>query len=162
MTAIAFTIYGQAASKANSRKLVTRPFRGDDGQMHRRPMSIKSDAAREFERAALLQIPVTARVELTGPVRVTMRLYYASERPDLDESIVLDVMQSRYCTRMVKGRETKYCLRKGVYLNDRQVREKHIYHAIDRANPRAEVMVEPLTAQQDALDLDEIAEVAHD
>jgi hypothetical protein len=39
-------------------------------------------------------------------------------------------------------------VQKGVYRNDRQVREKHVYHAIDRANPRAEIEVEPLEAQQ--------------
>lgn len=33
-------------------------------------------------------------------------------------------------------------------MNDRQVREKHVYHGIDRANPRAEIRVAPLQAQQ--------------
>jgi hypothetical protein len=44
---------------------------------------------------------------------------------------------------------------RGVYRNDRQVREKHVFHGIDRANPRAEVTVEPLQAQQAALIDDE-------
>jgi Holliday junction resolvase RusA-like endonuclease len=39
-------------------------------------------------------------------------------------------------------------VQKGVYRNDRQVREKHVFHAIDRANPRAEIEVEPIEAQQ--------------
>ena len=47
----------------------------------------------------------------------------------------------------------------GVYRNDRQVREKHVFHAIDPKNPRAEVVVEPLQAQQpDLLGADLIAE----
>lgn len=41
----------------------------------------------------------------------------------------------------------------GVYRNDRQVREKHIRHAIDRANPRAEILIEPLQPQQAAMAL---------
>ena len=41
----------------------------------------------------------------------------------------------------------------GVYRNDRQVREKHVYHGIDRLQPRVEVLVEPILAQQQALEL---------
>ena len=38
----------------------------------------------------------------------------------------------------------------------RQVREKHVFHGIDKANPRAEITVEPLQAQQhDLLGADE-------
>jgi hypothetical protein len=40
----------------------------------------------------------------------------------------------------------------GRFRNDRQVREKHVYHAIDRANPRAEIDVEAL-AEQPELEL---------
>lgn len=136
---IAFTILGEPASKANSRELVTFG-RGEDA----RPALIKSKKARAYERDALLQIPAAARVRIDGPVRVTIRIFYASERPDLDESVVLDVLQDRY---RGKG-EHRQLDQKGVYRNDRQVREKHIYHGIDRVNPRAEIEVEPLVAQQ--------------
>ena len=52
-----------------------------------------------------------------------MTIYYASRRPDLDESLVLDLLQ-------------------GVtYLNDRQVKEKHIYWGLDKENPRCEISV---------------------
>lgn len=126
---IAFTILGQPASKANRRQLV---------RFGARMVSIKSKEALAYERDALLQIPASARVMLTGPVRVTLRIFYASELPDLDESVVLDVLQARF----EKG--SHLLVRAGVYLNDRQVREKHVYHGIDRANPRAEIEVEPL------------------
>jgi Holliday junction resolvase RusA-like endonuclease len=43
----------------------------------------------------------------------------------------------------------------GVYRNDRQVREKHITHGIDVHNPRAVITVQPLHAQQVALELPE-------
>lgn len=132
---IRFTIFGECASKSNQRKLVTFG-RGEDA----RPALIKSEKARHYERDALRQIPPAARVRLQGPVKVTLRIFYASERPDLDESVVLDVLQDRY-----KGKgDGRVLVQKGVYLNDRQVREKHVYHAIDRKNPRCEVEVEQL------------------
>ena len=151
---IVFTILGQPASKANSREIVARRYRDAKGKVRTRPMSIKSDKARDYERTAMLQIPASARVELTGPVRVIIRIFYASERPDLDESVILDALQSRYRTVKRKGREVRECLRKGVVINDRQVRQKFVFHGIDRANPRAEITVEPLQAQQIALALE--------
>lgn len=136
---IAFTILGEPASKANSRKLVT---------LAGRPSTIKSDKARAFERDALRQIPPAARVQLEGPVRATLRIFYASERPDLDESVVLDVLQDRYQTVGKGETKRRELVQRGVYRNDRQVREKHVFHGIDRANPRVEVEIEPLRAQQ--------------
>lgn len=137
---ITLTIFGEPVSKANSRELVT---------IGGRPAFIKSKKALAYERDALLQIPGRARLMLQGPVRVTLRLFYASERPDLDESIVLDVLQARY--RQRRPGQPRTLIQRGVYVNDRQVREKHVYHAIDKAMPRAEIEVEPLTAQQVAL-----------
>ena len=80
---------------------------------------------------------------------MTLRIFYASERPDLDESIVLDVLQDRYSRTIpinpiVPSR--RVLVQSGVYRNDRQVREKHVYHAIDKKNPRTEVLVEPIEA----------------
>jgi hypothetical protein len=142
MSAIRLTILGEPASKANSRKLVSFG-KGDN----KRPGFIKSDKARDYEKDALRQIPPSARVQLTVPVKVTMRIFYASERPDLDESVILDVLQNRY-----KGSgEKRQLIQKGVYANDRLVREKHVFHGIDKANPRAEITVEPLEAQQASL-----------
>lgn len=138
---VRFTIMGEPASKANSRELVLMGKKGEK----KRPALIKSEKARDYERDAQLQIPSAARAMFTGPVRVTLRIFYASERPDLDESIVLDVLQAKYSKVKDGPREL---LRAGVYANDRQVREKHVYHAIDRANPRAEIEVEALAPQQ--------------
>ncbi|MBC8722110.1 RusA family crossover junction endodeoxyribonuclease [Paraburkholderia sp. 31.1] len=149
--AIAFTILGEPASKANSRSIVSRRYRDDAGRIRSRPMSIRSEKALAFERYALRQIPPLCRVQLTGPVRVTLRIFYASERPDLDESVILDVLQNRYTHVKVSGVRVRELAQAGVYMNDRQVREKHVYHGIDRTNPRTEVIVEPLAAQQCAL-----------
>lgn len=129
---VAFTILGQPCSKANSRRLV---------RFGKRAASIKSKDALAYERTAALQIPPEARVMFEGPVRVTMTLFYRTERPDLDASIVLDVLQAK-CARF-NGK--RVVVEKGVYLNDRQVRELHLYHGIDKANPRAEIEVEAMT-----------------
>lgn len=148
---IIFTILGEAASKANSRQIVMRGGK---------PMSIKSDKALDFERNALRQIPPRYRVQYTGPVAVTLHIFYASERPDLDESIVLDVLQDRYETqKLTKAQKDagmkaeRYLVQRGVYVNDRQVREKHVFHGIDRANPRTVVHILPLQPQQTELAL---------
>jgi Holliday junction resolvase RusA-like endonuclease len=141
-----FTIFGEPASKANSRQIVT---------IGGRPSSIKSKKARGYEHDALRQIPPAARQRLEGPVCVTLRIFYASERPDLDESIVLDVLQDRWGKAERNPFDGKPgprpLVQAGVYRNDRQVREKHVFHGIDRKNPRTEVIVEPLAAQQPAL-----------
>lgn len=130
---ITFTILGEAASKANSRKHV---------KTNGKSRSIKSDKALGFERDALRQIPPAARVRLLGPVCVTLHMYYASERPDLDESLVLDVLQDRWKdVYTAPGVKSRQLIQAGVYRNDRQAREKHIYHHIDRSNPRVEVEV---------------------
>ena len=130
---ICLTILGQPCSKANSRRLVKF---GD------RIAPIKSREALAYERDALRQISPAARRQLQGPVRVTMRMFYASERPDLDPSIVLDVLQDRYAKDKKTGE--RVLVQKGVIRNDRQVRELHLWHAIDRRNPRAEIEIEEL------------------
>lgn len=115
-------IAGEPASKGNSRQIV---------RFGPKLASIKSPKARAYERNAIPQAMAQARrvgwrVHETGRMRVEMRIFYATERPDLDESVVLDILQGI------------------AYANDRQVREKHVYHAIDAKNPRAEIIVEPM------------------
>lgn len=137
---VSLTILGQPASKANSRQ-IGLIGKGDK----RRPMVRKSDAALAYEDGALRQVPSKARVRMTGPVRVTMRVFYASELPDLDESVILDVLQDR--AKRDKTTGERYLLHAGVYRNDRQVRQKVVVHHVDKDNPRAEIVVEPLTPQ---------------
>jgi hypothetical protein len=152
---VEFTLLGEPASKANSREIVTRKVRSKiDGKLKTRPMSIKSDKARDYERDALKQVPPAARVRMTGPVRVILKIFYATERPDLDESVILDVLQDRWQTIRRKSGDTRELVYHGVYRNDRQVRQKFVFHGIDRANPRAEVVIESLHAQQLALSLE--------
>ena len=110
---ITFTVLGEPASKANSRKMVT--IRG-------RPALIKSQKARDYVKQFELQCP-QLEVPTTEDVQVEMMIYYASRRPDLDESLILDCMQCR------------------IYKNDRQVKQKFIYWGLDRENPRTIIRV---------------------
>lgn len=107
-------VYGEPASKANSRRLIT---------VGGKPRFIKSSKALSYAEDFKRQVP---RVEplLEGELRVDMWIYYASQRPDLDESLILDLLQEK------------------IYLNDRQVRERHIHHFIDKDNPRVEILVQ--------------------
>lgn len=147
--AIALTIFGQPYSKSNRRKVARHRYRDDTGTIQTRPRLIKSKEALDYERAAREQIPVECRKRLVGPVRVTMTIYYTSQRPDLDESVILDVLQDRYAVRKTEtGKKRRELVQEGVYRNDRAVWDKHITKGFDRANPRAEIVVEPMTAQQ--------------
>lgn len=145
---IKLTILGQPCSKSNRRRLVT---------IQDRPAFIKSKEALAYERDALRQIPPACRLMIMGPVKVTMHIFYETERPDLDPSVILDCLQARY-----KGKGADRVLtQRGVYVNDRQVRELHLYHGIDKKNPRAEIEVEPLEAQLFVMDADQPVGALH-
>jgi|GEM_PF-1004966 len=110
---VTFTVYGEPASKANSRKMV---------MIKGRPALIKSQKARDYVSFFEAQCP-TLKVPTTDDVMVEMMIYYASRRPDLDESLILDCMQNR------------------IYKNDRQVKQKFIYWGLDKENPRSIIRV---------------------
>ena len=109
-------IFGEPASKANSRKIVRY------GGISR---LIKSQKALSYSEMFKQQCSPLAKL-MTGDLRVTMFIFYASRRPDLDESLILDLMQGL------------------IYENDRQVKEKHLYWGLDPENPRAEIIVEKI------------------
>lgn len=109
-------VYGEPASKANSRKIVRF------GNMSR---LIKSDKARGYAADFLSQVrPITPL--MTQDIRITIAIFYASRRPDLDESLILDLLQGVF------------------YVNDRQVKEKHIYWGLDKECPRCEILLETI------------------
>ena len=112
------TILGEPCSKANSRRLVS--FGG-------RPRVIKSKKALDYSEAVLAQLAFLRPARpIEGDVIATIRIWYASRRPDLDDSLVLDLLQ--------KG---------AVIVNDRQVKERHVYWmGVDKARPRAEIEIE--------------------
>ena len=63
---------------------------------------------------------------LEGDVFVACKVWYRTRRPDLDVSLILDLLESK------------------VYQNDRQVRRMFLDHGIDRDDPRAEIVVLPI------------------
>jgi Holliday junction resolvase RusA-like endonuclease len=114
---IEFEIIGEPASKANSRKLVT--IKG-------RPAFIKSEKARKYVKSFQEQCPKLDTL-MDVDVSVWIKIYYATRRPDLDESVILDAMQDL------------------IYVNDRQVKEKHIFWGLDRDNPRSEIKIQNIS-----------------
>ena len=116
MQPLSLIIFGEPASKANSRRVVRY------GGVSRLIKSQKALSYSDAVKQALSPLPVL----YTGDLRVTMYIYYASRRPDLDESLILDLLQGL------------------VYVNDRQVKERHIYWGLDPEQPRAEIMVEQI------------------
>ena len=129
---VKFTVYGEPASKANSRQLV---------YISGKPAFVKSKKALAYVKAFALQCP-QIDPPLEPDVRVTVTIFYASRRPDLDESVILDCMQS--VIHIDKQTKARTVLKNNIYQNDRQVKEKHIYWALDKRDPRAEIVVEEI------------------
>lgn len=101
-------ILGHLASKSNGRRKTT--WGG----------VIKSKVAMEFEDDFFRQTG-TSRVPLDGPLGISVTVYYADNRRDLDISLLQD------------------CLQKANFiLNDRQIVEIHALRKIDRKKPRVD------------------------
>jgi len=118
-------IYSEPCSKANSRRLVWHGI-------SKKPRFIKSKKALQYEKDFQKQCPVPSSPMEGNELKVTLNIYYRTQRPDLDESLILDLLEK--------------C---GVYRNDRLVREKHIHHFIDRRNPRTEICIERRFTEED-------------
>ena len=118
MSKVSMVIFGEPCSKANSRRLV----KSKTGS----PLFSKSKKALSYVKSFKEQCKKIDPL-LLGDVAVIIKIYYASRRPDLDESLILDCMEGL------------------VYKNDRQVKEKYIYWGgVDKQNPRAEISVRHL------------------
>ena len=86
---------------------------------------IKSEKALSYSEMFKRQCLPLA-ILMDGDLCVTMHIYYASRRPDLDDSLILDLMQGL------------------VYKNDRQVKERHLYWHLDKENPHSEILIEKM------------------
>lgn len=89
-------------------------------------MFIKSQKALDFEKYALLQLKkiVGKHKAMEQDVVLEATIFYSSRRPDLDESLLMDILQKA-----------------GVYTNDRLIKEKHIFWGLDKDKPRVEFAV---------------------
>lgn len=112
---IELIIQGEPASKANSRRLVKKRFGNKV-----RTISIKSAKALAYEKQFASQcLKLDPLIE--DDVLLYCKVFYASRRPDLDESLIMDGLQ-------------------GVIIkNDRQIKGKIIAHGVDREQPRAHI-----------------------
>ena len=106
------TIFGEPASKSNQRQIV---------RMGGKPRLIKSKKALSYAQQFSLQAPRIAH-PILGDVLMWCRIFYASRRPDLDESLIMDALQAA-----------------AIIKNDRQIKAKVILWALDRDNPRSEI-----------------------
>ena len=129
MRVFAMVILGEPASLKNSRRLVTTG-RG----RHARRRVIKSEKAMGYMDSARWQATqaMGGRAMLKGRLGISGLLYYRTERPDLDGEAICDALQGI------------------VYANDRQLRAKVWDHRIDKANPRAEIVIFELEDEDDA------------
>lgn len=109
---VKFTILGEPASKSNSRRWTGK-------------FLIKSEKALKYGEMFKQQCPVLDPL-MEGDLKVTIHIWYASRRPDLDPSLIFDLMQGM------------------IYSNDRCLKEHHIFWHLDKENPRADIMVEKI------------------
>ena len=63
---------------------------------------------------------------LDQDLAIAMKIYYRTRRPDLDESLILDLLQDK------------------VYKNDRSIKMKYVLHGLDKENPRTVLVVGPV------------------
>ena len=112
-------IEGEPASKSNSRQLV---------KIENRSVLIKSKKALAYQKCFAATAPKIDPL-IEGDVVLFCHIYYASYRPDLDESLIMD------------------CLEGVAYKNDRQIKAKVILHGVDKSRPRIQVRVGKIVEQ---------------
>ena len=57
---------------------------------------------------------------------IAIKIYYRTRRPDLDESLILDLLQNK------------------IYKNDRSVKSKYIEHGLDKEQPHSVIVISSL------------------
>lgn len=110
------TIKGGLCSKSNSRIITSRGGR---------VRSIKSPKALAWMQSAVLQLRSQWKKKtIEKPVGLEIHVFYASRRPDLDISLVMDALQN---AEVIK--------------NDRQVHEFFARKLLDKNDPRVEIEI---------------------
>jgi len=117
------TIVGEPASKANSRRLVS---------INGRPAFIKSKKAIEYSKFFEMQCPLSDTL-YEEDLAIALKIYYKSKRPDLDESLILDLLQGK------------------VYKNDRSIKLKYVEWGLDRQFPRILVVLGPVERREEVI-----------
>jgi len=120
---IVLTIMGEPASKANARQLV---------KIRDRFAFIKSKKALLYSKNFENKCPVSD-ILYEEDLVVAMKIYYKSRRPDLDESLILDLLQGK------------------AYKNDRSVKIKYIEWGLDREVPRTYIVIGPVDKRDEII-----------
>ena len=112
MKPINLVIKGDVPSKSNQYRL---------GNIRGKCRTFKGKQVVAYEKAAALQIPNSARVNLTELLTANIKVYYSSRRPDLDNAFkaLFDILQYN-----------------GVIENDRQVMKIVAEKFVDKKDPR--------------------------
>jgi Holliday junction resolvase RusA-like endonuclease len=110
------TILGEPASKANSRRFVS---------IGGKPRFIKSKKALVYARDFDLQCPVRRNL-FEEDLSIAIKIYYRTRRPDLDESLILDLLQGK------------------VFKNDRSIKSKYVEHGLDKEHPHSVIVISSL------------------
>jgi Holliday junction resolvase RusA-like endonuclease len=118
------TILGEPASKANSRRFVA---------IGGKPRFIKSKKALDYTKSFKIQCPGRKKL-FEEDLFVAIKIYYRSRRPDLDASLILDLLQDY------------------VYPNDRLVKGQYIEWGLDKDNPRSLIVITTLDKRDLALE----------
>jgi Holliday junction resolvase RusA-like endonuclease len=114
LTTQAFSILGEPASKSNSRRAVSIK-----GKMR----FIKSSKALSYAAVFKQQCMCLPLFLMEGDLAIQLHIFYSTRRPDLDESLILDLLQDV------------------TYKNDRQIKQKHVYWGLDKDNPRSDIKI---------------------
>lgn len=114
---IELKILGELCSKSNSRRIVTRG---------KYPRIIKSQKALDYEKSALIQIASQLKNHkpFTNYVGIEAHIWYGSRRPDLDVSLLQDILEKA-----------------GIYKNDRQVIEIKALKYLNKKEPKVIVKI---------------------
>ena len=112
------SILGEPASKSNQRRFIPGAI----------PRFIKSAKALHYTDSFISQARLQSKSSpLEGSLKLSADIYYASHRPDLDESLIMDALQKAE-----------------IINNDRQIVWKDIRRFIDRANPRSRIIIKEI------------------
>jgi Holliday junction resolvase RusA-like endonuclease len=90
-----------------------------------KPRFIKSKKALKYSRDFDLQCPVRKKM-FEEDLSIAIKIYYRSRRPDLDESLILDLLQGK------------------VYKNDRSIKAKYVEHGLDKEFPYSVIVISSL------------------
>ena len=118
------TVLGETTSKENSRRIV---------KIGGKTRSIKSAKALAYSEMFKYLCPTRGSL-LEGDLVMGIKIYYGSRRPDLSETLVLDLLQGK------------------AYGNDRQVKRRFADWGLDKENPRVELFIAPLDRTMDAIE----------